>query len=272
VLVGLFKKVVIADNMAPIANLVFTRLGDGDSHVGGLEALLGLYAFAFQIYGDFSGYSAIARGISRWLGFELVQNFDLPYLATTPAELWRRWHISLSTWLRDYLYIPLGGNRHRRSRNLLVTMALGGLWHGASLTFVGWGLYHGLLLVLFRLLGVKEVGPAAGLRWVVRVVLMFHLTCLGWLLFRADSFAEVGRMGAALARWAPSPLAPAMIAELLLLALLPSLLDLWLRGEKRLDRLWRAPWPVQALGYGYVLAMITFLHAGAAHAFIYFQF
>jgi alginate O-acetyltransferase complex protein AlgI len=274
VLVGLFKKVVIADNMAPLANLVFTRLADGDPRLTGLEALLGLYAFAFQIYGDFSGYSAIARGISRWLGFELVQNFDLPYLATTPAELWRRWHISLSTWLRDYLYIPLGGNRRARYRNLLVTMALGGLWHGASLTFVGWGLYHGLLLVAFRALGLREVDRRAPLRWLARVVLMFHLTCLGWLLFRADSFAVVGRMLGALAspRLASSSLAPAMLAELGLFALLPSLLELLVQGERRLDRLWRAPWAVQALGYGYVLAMITFLHAGSAHAFIYFQF
>ena len=112
VLIGLFKKLVLADNMAPIANSVFMRLADGDTAgMSGSEVLVGLYAFAFQIYGDFSGYSSIARGISKWLGFDLVINFHNPYLAVTPSDFWRRWHISLSSWLRDYLYIPLGGNR-----------------------------------------------------------------------------------------------------------------------------------------------------------------
>ena len=114
-LIGLFKKLVIADNLAPIANSVFVRLADGDTAgLSGSEMLIGIYAFAFQIYGDFSGYSSIARGISKWLGFDLVINFHIPYLAVTPSDFWRRWHISLSSWLRDYLYIPLGGNRHGR--------------------------------------------------------------------------------------------------------------------------------------------------------------
>ena len=123
------------------------RLADGDTAgMSGSEVLIGLYAFAFQIYGDFSGYSSIARGISKWLGFDLVINFHNPYLAVTPSDFWKRWHISLSSWLRDYLYIPLGGNRRGRLveyRNLMITMLLGGLWHGASWTFVAWGLYHG---------------------------------------------------------------------------------------------------------------------------------
>ena len=119
VLIGLFKKLVIADNMAPIANSVFVRLADGNTAgLSGSEVLIGIYAFAFQIYGDFSGYSGIARGISKWLGFDLVINFHLPYLAVTPSDFWRRWHISLSSWLRDYLYIPLGGNRHGRARRV----------------------------------------------------------------------------------------------------------------------------------------------------------
>src|SRR5439155_447135 len=149
VLIGLCKKLVIADNMAAIANTVFFRFSDGQAAgVSGAEALLGVYAFAFQIYGDFSGYSSIARGISKWLGFELVVNFDNPYLAVSPSDFWRRWHISLSSWLRDYLYIALGGNRGGTLliyRNLILTMLLGGLWHGANWTFIAWGLYHGLI-------------------------------------------------------------------------------------------------------------------------------
>jgi D-alanyl-lipoteichoic acid acyltransferase DltB (MBOAT superfamily) len=129
VLLGLFKKVVIADNMAPIVNSIFSR---DVAQLSGAECLMGVYAFAFQIYGDFSGYSSIAKGVAKWLGFDLMTNFSAPYLATSPQDFWRRWHISLSTWLRDYLYIPLGGNRGGRLftyRNLLLTMLLGGLWH-----------------------------------------------------------------------------------------------------------------------------------------------
>ena len=132
VLIGLFKKVVIADNMAEIANAVFQS---PTSSLSGIDCLIGVYAFAFQIYGDFSGYSAIARGVAKWLGFDLMVNFNLPYFAQSPREFWRRWHISLSTWLRDYLYISLGGNKHgtiATYRNLMLTMVLGGLWHGAG--------------------------------------------------------------------------------------------------------------------------------------------
>jgi alginate O-acetyltransferase complex protein AlgI len=272
VLIGLFKKLVIADNCAALANAVFLRRAE----VSGLEALLGVYAFACQIYGDFSGYSAIARGISKWLGFELVVNFDLPYLATTPSDFWRRWHISLSSWLRDYLYIPLGGNRGgvlRSHRNLLVTMALGGLWHGASVTFVIWGLYHGLLLIVFKALAITEVSPRQTLRWLARVFVMFHLTCLGWLFFRADSFAIAAHLLRLIAtELTPGPRAAPMAVELALFGLLPLALDVLIGGERRLHRLRRTPWPVQTLGYAYLLAMLVFLHAGQAHEFIYFQF
>ncbi len=199
ILLGLFKKVVIADNMAPIASAMFFRLTakDGPPLSGG-EVWVGLYAFAFQIYGDFSGYSSIARGISKWLGYELILNFRMPYLAVSPADFWRRWHISLSTWLRDYLYIPLGGNRGAKwltYRNLMLTMLLGGLWHGASWTFVAWGFYHGALLCAFRLLGIRDVSAQGDLKnkivWLFRVAVMFHLTCFGWLLFRAESFGAI---------------------------------------------------------------------------------
>jgi alginate O-acetyltransferase complex protein AlgI len=143
IVLGFFKKVVIADNLAPIVDNVFN-----DKAGGGLAVILATYAFALQIYGDFSGYTDIARGVSRLMGFHLVDNFRQPYFAANPSDFWRRWHISLSSWLRDYLYIPLGGNRFGSLRTycaIAITMLLGGLWHGASWTFVIWGAYQGAL-------------------------------------------------------------------------------------------------------------------------------
>jgi D-alanyl-lipoteichoic acid acyltransferase DltB (MBOAT superfamily) len=144
---GLFKKVVIADNLAEIAAPIFQHklpLRPGFIHVGA-------FAFAIQIYCDFSGYTDIARGVARIMGFTLMDNFDHPYFATSITDFWRRWHISLSSWLRDYLYIPLGGNRKHVIRNIMITMILGGLWHGASWNFVLWGAMHGVLLIANRL-------------------------------------------------------------------------------------------------------------------------
>jgi D-alanyl-lipoteichoic acid acyltransferase DltB (MBOAT superfamily) len=205
---GFFQKIFIADNLATIANMVF----EPDRRQSGLNVLLGVYAFAFQIYGDFAGYSNIARGTSKLMGIELVENFRFPYLVRTPQEFWRHWHISLSTWLRDYLYIPLGGNRGtpaRTRRNLLVTMALGGLWHGAAWTFVLWGLYHGLLLVAFRSADRVRwfhtwVSGTGALARITSWMVMFHLTCFGWLIFRARSARQLSEMTASLVtRFAP---------------------------------------------------------------------
>ena len=199
---GYFLKVFVADNLAPLTNAVFEP---GVRH-GGLDVWLGVYAFAFQIYGDFAGYSNIARGTSKLMGIELIENFRFPYLVRSPQAFWRHWHISLSTWLRDYLYIPLGGNRHgeaRTHRNLFITMVLGGLWHGAAWTFVLWGIYQGLLLVGYRTaersatFKVWTQGPGTIARltsWIV----MFHLTCYGWLIFRARSLEQIGSMTAAM--------------------------------------------------------------------------
>jgi D-alanyl-lipoteichoic acid acyltransferase DltB (MBOAT superfamily) len=278
IVIGLFKKMVVADNMAPIANGVFIRLASGDTQdLTGAEVLVGIYAFAVQIYGDFSGYSSIARGISKWLGFELVINFRQPYLAVSPSDFWRRWHISLSTWLRDYLYIPLGGNRggvRREYRNLMLTMLLGGLWHGASWTFVAWGTYHGLILCGFRLAGVRDVKPGDGLlRWLVRVAMMFHITCLGWLLFRADTFGAVGRaLTLVVTDFRPTLAAFTPFVLILFYALPLVVLELWTRGEERLQHLTRAPILVQSAIYSYLLYMIFVFQAGRTYEFIYFQF
>ena len=199
ILWGLFQKVFVADNMARLVEPVFAGTG-----YSGTMVLLALYAFAFQIYCDFAGYSNIARGLASCMGFRLMVNFDHPYVSTNPSEFWRRWHISLSSWLRDYLYIPLGGNRNgslQTYRNLALTMLLGGLWHGAAWTFVGWGAYQGLLLIVHRLItpNRKKTAPAkpgwaTGAFKPLRIIFFFHLVCLGWLLFRANSLAQVIEM------------------------------------------------------------------------------
>ena len=201
---GYFQKVFVADNLAGLANGVF----DPGAPHSGINVLLGLYAFAFQIYGDFAGYSNIARGTSKLMGIELIENFRFPYLVRTPQDFWRHWHISLSTWLRDYLYIPLGGSRGsawQTRRNLFLTMVLGGLWHGAAWTFVIWGVYQGVLLIAYRsaeaLRAFRQF--AAGPGPVARVLswaLMFHLTCYGWLIFRSRSPGQIGDLTARLVR------------------------------------------------------------------------
>src|SRR5262249_21767559 len=155
-----------------------------------LELLLGVYAYAFQIYLDFSAYTDIARGASRWFGIELPENFNSPYLAASVTDFWRRWHMTLSHWLRDYLYVPLGGNRRGKVRtyaNLMLTMLLGGLWHGASWTFVAWGGLHGLYLAVERALGVRADAAPTGLSLLARRFLTFHLVCLAWVFFRAPT-------------------------------------------------------------------------------------
>ncbi len=212
---GYFKKIFVADNLARVTAVVF----DPAATPAGLEVLLGTVAFAFQIYGDFSGYSDIARGLSKLMGIELNINFRFPYAVRTPQEFWAHWHISLSTWLRDYLFLPLSLAWSRRldgvrwlglrdefwiySAATACTMLLGGLWHGAAWNFVAWGAYQGLLLVLFRAYaewqrsrGRKRRRTAWSLRLadVPAVAGMFGLTCAGWLIFRSSSLAHAGRL------------------------------------------------------------------------------
>ena len=184
-LVGLVKKVVVADNVSPLVDHVF----GAPQGLPSFAIWVATVGFAIQIYCDFSGYTDMARGVSRALGFEIPINFSFPYLSGSITDFWRRWHISLSSWLRDYLYIPLGGNRGGAAavyRNLMLTMALGGLWHGASWNFVLWGVYQGALLAVERALGIGEpAGPRSSpltrlLRWGVT----FYLVLLGWVMFR----------------------------------------------------------------------------------------
>ncbi|MDG2336036.1 MAG: MBOAT family O-acyltransferase [Myxococcota bacterium] len=188
--VGLAKKVIMADYLlSGFVDLVFDVQGVQSP----IFFWVALYSFAFQIYYDFSGYTDMARGIALLLGFEIPANFMEPYLSRNPTEFWRRWHITLSRWLADYLYIPLGGNRKGSARtlvNLMLTMLLGGLWHGASWNFVIWGGIHGLILVGYRLIGRKSVDLSAPVRWrdLPSILVFFHLACLAWVFFRAENF------------------------------------------------------------------------------------
>ena len=289
---GFLKKLVIADNVGVIANKVFAL---ADPSFPLLWA--GVFAFAIQIYADFSAYTDIARGTSRWLGFELTENFDHPYLARTPADFWRRWNISLSTWFRDYVYIPLGGSKAGGwtwARNILVTFLLSGLWHGASWNYVLWGAYHGVLLVITRARrilapaasaeGAALPRPLIAARAVAQTVGMFGLTLIGWLLFRETELSAIVR-DLRLSPFAASPQDRITGLYLFLLAFTYSL-PLWLQsvwvelhrdrtGARQPGPLLPAGWPraaIQGVGCGVACAAILILRSRTSLDFIYFQF
>lgn len=275
ILLGYFKKIVLADNVALIANDVFA---DPAKHHG-WDVLIGIYAFTLQIYGDFSGYTDIARGVSNLFGIDLPINFRMPYFATDPSDFWRRWHISLSTWLRDYLYISLGGNRRgtfKTYRNLLVTMLLGGLWHGAAWHFVAWGAYHGLLLIVHRLLewaGIW-VKPGKDRRWslrrIVQTLIMLHLTCFGWVLFRINKLADLPILAQSL--FQPAFQNAHWVFVLLILSLPLLLIELHnLRHEDILSVKRIPAWGRIAI-YLVLFTYILLFSRGDGYEFIYFQF
>jgi alginate O-acetyltransferase complex protein AlgI len=196
---GFFKKMAIADSLAPLVDAQFAspQLHDG------MSLLLAVYFYAVQIYCDFSGYTDIALGLAKILGYDLGINFDRPYFSTSFSEFWRRWHVSLSSWLRDYLYISLGGNRRGSGRtylNLMLTMLIGGLWHGANWTFVAWGGLHGLYLVVERALrpglgrAVRALRLPDGLVKLAAGLLVFHAVCFAWIFFRAQSFHQAAEV------------------------------------------------------------------------------
>jgi D-alanyl-lipoteichoic acid acyltransferase DltB (MBOAT superfamily) len=277
---GLFKKVFVADNLGHLADGVFSSgsVAGGAALLTGPDVLFGVYAFAFQIYGDFSGYSDIARGTSKLMGIDLSVNFLFPYFVTSPQAFWRHWHISLSTWLRDYLYIPLGGNRGgawKTQRNLLLTMVLGGLWHGAAWPFVIWGAYQGGLLILYRQLGLdKRLERAGRLGTFAAWLVMFHLTCLGWLIFRAKSASQIGTLLASLGHgWSLHAPAWSAYGPSLLFYLTPFLLmhaiEAW---QENLLAVFRLPIAVRYSIYSAICFFtILFGDFGGAQ-FIYFQF
>lgn len=189
---GFFKKIVIADRLAPLVNQIYSK----PLEYRGLPLILASYAFAVQIYCDFSGYSDIARGTARVMGFKLMANFDRPYSSTSIPEFWRRWHISLSSWFKDYLYISIGG-RTKRIRNSFIVFLVSGLWHGANWPFVIWGAYHGSLMAIsFKTQKIRErirrrlPFPNLGYWQLMQTILTFNLVCIGWIFFRANSIPD----------------------------------------------------------------------------------
>jgi D-alanyl-lipoteichoic acid acyltransferase DltB (MBOAT superfamily) len=277
VILGLFKKVVVGDNMASFVNAVFQT---PPSQLTGPECIAGVWAFAIQIYADFSGYSSIAQGVAKWMGIDLMVNFRMPYFAVNPSDFWRRWHISLSTWLRDYVYISAGGNRGgalRTYQNLMLAMVLGGIWHGANWTFLLWGIFHGALLCLYRFANPRGAertihdGPiGAG---ILRAVLLFQLVCVGWLLFRAGSIDQAWGMAVRIAtNFEITPLAR-VIGETMLFYAGPLLAyEAWVERRQRLDALVRGPWVWRAAFYAYCVLMLILFPPPTVHEFIYFQF
>jgi alginate O-acetyltransferase complex protein AlgI len=274
---GMFKKVFIADNLAVYVDLYF-----GKVNPTGWETTLGVLAFTFQIYCDFSGYTDIARGIAKVMGFEFVDNFKLPYFATNPSDFWRRWHISLSTWLRDYLYKPLGGNQQGTFRtyiNLTLTMLLGGLWHGAAWNFVIWGAYHGALLVVHKLLEPFLVKLQTALRFenlfawkALKIAIMFVFTCYGWLLFRASSFDQISKMTLSLM----SPFAEMNMDHLskilwLIAPLVVVQVIQYSKNELIIFRWIGIPTVAKVVFYAACLYGMLFL-GGTSQSFVYFQF
>lgn len=287
---GFFKKLVIADNVALIANKVFA-LSDPSFPI----LWAGVFAFSIQIYADFSGYVDIARGTARWLGFEFTPNFDHPYMARSPSDFWRRWHISLSTWFRDYVYLPLGGSRAGEwlwARNVMVTFLLSGLWHGASWNYVLWGLYHGVLLLATRAHQILSPsrprgGAAMPAVTVLQIAGMFVLTNIGWLLFRETELSAIVR-DLTLSPFAATPLDRKVGLYLFLMALIYSL-PLWIHsawveiaragggaaagvppGEPD-----AVGWPrlvLQGAVCGAAVAAILIFRSTASLDFIYFQF
>jgi len=270
---GLFRKIVVADNCALVATAAF---GGRFGHNAAATAL-GVLAFAFQIYGDFSGYSNIARGSAQLLGFHFMVNFRQPYLALSLSDFWRRWHISLSTWLRDYLYIALGGNRLGNLRtysNLLLTMLLGGLWHGANWTFVFWGAWHGCGLIVERALGLAA-GSSTGRKLpatFLRRLAVFLFVTIGWVFFRSPTISGAVDFLAGYAVWAMTPVA--WFALVFLLAhVLPLLgIDLAVETSGSEYLAGKSSYAVRVVvALGLTLASLIFA-ANDRSAFIYFRF
>ncbi|MEO7117635.1 MAG: MBOAT family protein [Candidatus Limnocylindrales bacterium] len=275
---GLAKKVLIADTVAPIADAAFAA---DPSELGTAAAIIGVVAYAVQLYFDFSGYSDMALGLAQMFGIRLPENFDRPYASRSITEFWRRWHMSLSRWFRDYLYIPLGGNRGSpltTYRNLVVVFVAVGLWHGANWTFLAWGLYHGTLLLVERALGIGRTsseGPSR-LAWARTVVLVLG----GWILFRAIGLGAAAGYAAALLR--PGVPLPAPMVEALdplaSIALIIGCLSVliprdWVTGLRleREDTRWA--WALRgAVGLIALPLALLFTMTTAFSPFLYFQF
>nr|MBC8147696.1 MBOAT family protein [Bacteroidota bacterium] len=284
---GLFKKVVIADRLSLYVDAVYGNV----SHHGSVSLILATYFFAIQIYCDFSAYSDIAIGSARLFGIRLRENFNNPYLATSITDFWRRWHISLSSWLRDYLYISLGGNRKSISRtyyNLIIVMLLGGLWHGAGWTFVFWGGLHGMYLIWERIIkniklkyfdvstennnnkGKKRMKNLT-ITWLKRII-VFHLVCLTWIFFRADTFNTAFEILIRIWKLIPGFFTDAIIFGHLITGMAISVVIIsFSRWAKTRDNRHISEW-YSIVSVGIIIVSIILLGVEQGSAFIYFQF
>ncbi len=291
IIIGMAKKLLLADNLAKLVDMGLT-----DPHVyGAPELWLIMYAFAFQIYFDFSGYTDIGRGSAMLFGYHIPINFNMPYFAKNMSDFWHRWHISLSTWLRDYLFIPLGGSRQGRwqtHRNLFLTMAIGGLWHGASWSFVVWGMFHGLALIAHREFALFKESSAklkaavdSKIGTIASIILTFHAACIGWVFFRIQDVSQAFFVAKRMLFLSPvytraenhhflllKPELPVFIPVVLLmvLGLLIANFPVSAASERGVFR--NAPAPLKAAFCSVlIVAILTFLPDTNA-PFIYFQF
>ncbi|HEY4046608.1 MAG TPA: MBOAT family O-acyltransferase [Acidobacteriaceae bacterium] len=283
---GLFKKIVIADNVSEFVKLIYSA----PRHYDGAELLLATTLFSLQIYCDFSGYTDMALGLARMMGYELVINFRQPYFSRSVGEFWRRWHISLSTWFRDYVYIPLGGSRVSPPRhwfNLMVTFVVSGLWHGANWTFIAWGFLHGAYLIVAQSLSpaAEKLGRALRAERFPRLVsglkiaVTFALVTIAWIYFRASTVADawfvtwhllpLGRLDPFVLKVGGFTRATAPYLALLILSMF--IVEWWIAHPEQAPRIWSSP-KFRALCYNACIYCIVFLGFFGHRDFIYFQF
>ena len=292
ILMGLFKKVIIADNLCLIVQAGFAH----PDNFSAVDMWLITYAFAFQIFYDFAGYTDIGRGSALLFGYKVPINFNLPYISGSVAEFWHRWHISLSTWLRDYLYIPLGGSRGStllNYRNLFLTMALGGLWHGAAMHFLAWGVYQGVALILhkeyqrlLKAIGIAEKMWSSKIYHVFSVIMTFHIVCIGWVFFRAENMTIAMNIVKKLLLQAPAEILNFSAAKLAvlqirdpiifpaLILILPTLMIAhvvvnFLNGKRIYEN---PPWALQVGVMVALMCVLTIFSPDTSPRFIYFQF
>ncbi len=276
VMTGLFRKVVVADNLAVIANHVYGRPA---GNITFPEFLVGTYAFAFQVYGDFSGYSCIAQGVAKWLGIDLMVNFRNPYLAENPSDFWRRWHISLSSALRDYIFIPLSFANPSllvTCRNMLLVMMLAGLWHGANWTYVAWGTFHGVWLcweAISRHRAGGSPASATGLRRAMRIFMTFNMVCLSYVFFRSGTMSQAWSLLGSIGRdWEWTHFTSFGLAYAIFFAAPLIALDVWTEFERDQQALTSRAWPWRAACYALIVLLMLFFAPPSANEFVYFRF
>lgn len=280
ILIGLFMKLFVADNLAQVVNHIFALPADG---VSAIETLAGAYAFAFQIYGDFAGYSYTAQGLAILMGFRFRRNFSFPYLATSPQDFWQRWHISLTTWFRDYVFLPLLNQIKVKGMGkiyiaTMLTWLISGFWHGAAWTFLLWGGLHGIYLIaqlsISRKTGWNPPGESASLlRRLPFILITFHLICVGMILFRAETLSQASEMFASFTEaWSFTPLAVYSLSAIAMFATPLMLLEAW--SQSRGDPLAIASLPVipRTIVYSILAGLLFYFPPEQTQTFIYFQF